>query len=632
MDMFRKLQIIMTIRVVMFAGVLCLMNPLAQAGAESTTSDALIKESLVQNRMQAYEKITELVEQKLAVLKNTNISFEEINQEILKAKSEISQLQVNKSVYLYNMESFKKEIKLLEQNIWAQKIISELKEQNEEKTATKTSGSQDQRLKMINEQIAQLTKKIELVDVQLNIYVDYLAVIEHKHWEQFKKALLTPHQNRLPQDNKVVLGILAVVFVLFYFLRRKIADLLTRRFKSGKKSFIYTFNLLLVSGLFSFVLFIVVSLMGFHFLAHYVITKIILTIALLGVFLLGYRCLMTGVSLVLFHGLDGESQKDVPLFVTLKGCIWFLFICLAAFVTLSLWGFDQGHYSALKEMFQKAFFSFGNVHLSMKVIVQFLFLIWIFNVFSHVVNKFLDKNIYPRTQLDESAQYSISVAIKYLLILIAVMLGLRVLGFDLAALAVFAGTVGIGIGLGLQEIAKNFISGIIMLIERPVKVGDWVEIGDLPGRVQAIKARGTVIQTFDNISVVVPNSEFITKQVVNWSYSDKIIRFKLTVGVAYGSDVQLVKKSLLEVAAANPNTLKHPEPTVLFYDFGDNSLGFILYGWTDQPDKRFSILSELHFAVNKLFNERNIVIAYPQRDIHLKTSDVVFEVKGTKTT
>ncbi|MCB9772216.1 MAG: mechanosensitive ion channel [Candidatus Omnitrophica bacterium] len=628
--MFRKLQIFVTTGVVIFVGILCFVSSVAQAGADLTTKHVLIEESLVENRMQAYERITELVEQKLAVLKNTDISFEEIGREILKAKNEISQLRANKSIYLYNIENFKKEINLLEQNIWARKIISELKEQSEEKKAIESLGSQDQRLRMINEQIAQLTKKIELVDVQLNIYVDYLAVIEHKRWEQFKNALLTPHQYRLPQSDKTALGILAIVFVLFYFLRRKIADVMTRRSKVGKKSFVYFLNLLLVSGLFSFVLFVVASLMGFQFLAHYVIEKIILTIALLGVFFLGYRLLMTGVAIILFHGLDGESQKDVPLFATLKGCIWFLFICLAAFATLSLWGFDQGHYSTLKEIFQKAFFSFGNVHLSMKVLVQFLFLIWIFNVFSHVVNKFLDKNIYPRTQLDESAQYSISVAIKYLLILVAVMLGLRVLGFDLAALAVFAGTVGIGIGLGLQEIAKNFISGIIMLIERPVKVGDWVEIGDLPGRVQAIKARGTVIQTFDNISVVVPNSEFITKQVVNWSYSDKIIRFKLTVGVAYGSDVLLVKKSLLEVAAANPNTLKHPEPTVLFYDFGDNSLGFILYGWTDQPDKRFSILSELHFAVNKLFNERNIVIAYPQRDIHLKTSDVVFEVKGTK--
>jgi len=193
-----------------------------------------------------------------------------------------------------------------------------------------------------------------------------------------------------------------------------------------------------------------------------------------------------------------------------------------------------------------------------------------------------------------------------------------------------AGTVGIGIGIGLQEIAKNFISGLILLIERPVKVGDYIDLAGLPGRVEAIKARGTVVTTFDNISVVVPNSDFITKQVTNWSYNDKVIRCCVPVGVAYGSDIDLVKKSLLEVATKHKDILKDPPPTVYFVDFGDNSLLFKLYVWTEDLQHRLSLTSDIRFMIDKLFRERNIVIAFPQRDLHLKTSDVVFKIEPKK--
>lgn len=191
-----------------------------------------------------------------------------------------------------------------------------------------------------------------------------------------------------------------------------------------------------------------------------------------------------------------------------------------------------------------------------------------------------------------------------------------------------AGTVGIGIGFGLQEIAKNFISGIILLVERPIKVGDHIDLGGLPGKVEAIKARGTVITTFDNISVVVPNSDFITKQVTNWSYNDKTIRCCVNVGVAYGSNVDIVKRSLLEVAQDHNNVLKRPAPSVQFSEFGDNSLVFKLYFWTDDAQARFTLLSDIHYMIDKIFRERNIVISFPQRDIHLKTSDFVFEIRN----
>ena len=189
------------------------------------------------------------------------------------------------------------------------------------------------------------------------------------------------------------------------------------------------------------------------------------------------------------------------------------------------------------------------------------------------------------------------------------------------ALTVFAGTIGIGIGFGLQDIAKNFISGLVMLVERPVKVGDYIEVGGLPGKVKAIKGRSTVVDTFDNISVIVPNAEFMNQKIINWSYSDKVTRVKISVGVAYGSDTELVRDSLMEAAKSHGRVLRNPEPYVWFEEFGDSSLNFKLHIWTNEPQNRFGLKSDLHYMIDKIFRERKITIAFPQRDIHLIPSD-----------
>jgi small-conductance mechanosensitive channel len=241
---------------------------------------------------------------------------------------------------------------------------------------------------------------------------------------------------------------------------------------------------------------------------------------------------------------------------------------------------------------------------------------------ANLLDGFLRKNVYERVHLDESVQYTFSVTIKYIMLIIGVMIGLAALGVELAALTVFAGTIGIGIGFGLQDIAKNFISGLVMLVERPVKVGDYIEVSGLPGKVKAIKARSTIVDTFDNISVIVPNAEFMNQQVINWSYSDKITRLKLPVGVAYGTDPELVKATLLDAAKSHPDVLKIPEPYVWFTEFGNSSLNFELYIWTNEPNNRFTLKSHINFEINKFFKAAGIKIPFPQRDIHFKSTDV----------
>ena len=463
--------------------------------------------------------------------------------------------------------------------------------------------------------------------MQLRIYKDYIAVIQTKRWQLYKTGLFTSQAVVLTLRDEIVLGVTTLGLLLVLITRRRVEGFITHRVKLGSGSFILQFRLLLGGGLIFLGLYYIAWVLGYQFLAHYIISKILLTVAMLGVFLFGFRFLNRLMSYLVFRSTAGETQQDVPFFTMLKGLLWLSCASVTGFFILRLWDVERESYATVLEWSRRSFLSFGAIHLSLLVLIQFVFLVWLFNFFAHVLNKFLEKNVYPRTRLNESTQYSISIAMKYTLVCIGIMIGMGAMGFKMATLTVLAGTIGIGIGLGLQEIAKNFISGIILLVERPVKVGDWVEIGDLPGKVRAIKARGTVIQTFDNISVVVPNSEFITRQVINWSYNDRVIRIKLSVGVEYGSDVDLVKTSLLEVASGHSKVLKYPEPYVIFNDFGDNALGFFLYVWINDAEHRFKILSDLHFAVNKLFAERKLVIAFPQRDIHLRTSDVVFEVK-----
>ncbi len=194
---------------------------------------------------------------------------------------------------------------------------------------------------------------------------------------------------------------------------------------------------------------------------------------------------------------------------------------------------------------------------------------------------------------------------------------MHVFGLNTATLAVALGALGVGLGFGLQNIFNNFISGIILLFERPIQVGDDIEINGTWASVKKINIRATVVQTYDNASLIIPNSEFISSQVKNWSFKDKRLRLKIAVGVAYGSDTELVRETLLEIARSTSRVLKRPEPDVLFTDFGDSALIFTLRLWTD-IDSMLKVGTAIRFEIDRLFKERGIEIAFPQQDIHIR--------------
>ena len=185
---------------------------------------------------------------------------------------------------------------------------------------------------------------------------------------------------------------------------------------------------------------------------------------------------------------------------------------------------------------------------------------------------------------------------------------------------------GVGIGFGLQDIVKNFISGLILIFERPIQIGDAVQVEELSGRVKHIGIRSSTIKTWEGAEVIVPNGNLISNKLVNWTLSDQLRRIDIKVGVAYGTDVNLVMETLLECAKLNENILTSPAPYVLFNDFADSSLEFELRSWTSNYSDWVEIRSDIRVAIDKAFKEKNIEIPFPQRDLHLKSG---FDFPGT---
>jgi potassium-dependent mechanosensitive channel len=224
-----------------------------------------------------------------------------------------------------------------------------------------------------------------------------------------------------------------------------------------------------------------------------------------------------------------------------------------------------------------------------------------------------------RVRMTSGSRYTITTLTTYTIVGIGLIAFFNVVGADWSRVQWLFAALGVGIGFGLQEIVANFISGIIILFERPIRVGDVVTIGDTDGVVTRIQIRATTIRTWDRQELLVPNKEFITGRLLNWSLSDQTTRIKIPVGVAYGSDVEKAMILMDEAAAANPNVLAEPKPSIIFDAFGDNSLNLVLRCFVDSQDIRMTTRTELHQTINKSFNEAGIAISFPQRDVHLDT-------------
>lgn len=268
-------------------------------------------------------------------------------------------------------------------------------------------------------------------------------------------------------------------------------------------------------------------------------------------------------------------------------------------------------------------FSIGDTEVTLVSVVWVVIFIAMLLIITRLIRKHLLGRLLQRTRLDIGVQHAITTITTYIIILIGFVVLLQTAGIDLTTLNVLVGALGIGVGFGLQNIVNNFISGLIILLERPIKIGDRIEVGAIEGDVVKIGGRSTTVLTNDNISVIVPNSKFIAENVVNWSHNERTVRFRIPVSVAYGSDTRLVEKTLLEVAKENPDVLENPEPAVRFLEFGDSGLLFELRAWTmTLIHKKGKLISALNFAIYEKFKDRNIEIPFPQRDIHIRSGKI----------
>lgn len=232
-----------------------------------------------------------------------------------------------------------------------------------------------------------------------------------------------------------------------------------------------------------------------------------------------------------------------------------------------------------------------------------------------------------RLPLDTGSRYAISTILRYLLILIGVMIAFSAVGIGWSKMQWLAAALTFGLAFGLQEIFANFISGLILLMERPMRVGDIVTVGDVSGTVTRIRMRATTILDFARKELVVPNKEFITGRIVNWTLSDPVLRLDLNVGIAYGSDIAKARRTLMKIARANKNVLDDPSPQVVFMGFGDSTLNFQLRLFLPHVDRRVETMDTVHEAIDREFRKAGIEIAFPQRDLHLRSVEAPLQIE-----
>jgi potassium efflux system protein len=265
-------------------------------------------------------------------------------------------------------------------------------------------------------------------------------------------------------------------------------------------------------------------------------------------------------------------------------------------------------------------FARGAISVSVADLVGFAVTLWISWLLSSFIRFVLEEDIYPRVTLPRGVPFALSTLLHYLILVFGFFVALGVVGVDLTKATIVFGALGVGVGFGLQNVVNNFVSGLTLLFERPVQVGDTVGIGEFTGQIQHIGIRSCVVRTWDGAEVILPNSLLISDPVTNWTLSNRLRRITLAVGVAYGSDPVQVVGLLREVAAAHNGVIASPEPLALFTGFGDSALNFELRVWTDRYDSWVAVQSDLYLALHKALSAAGIVIPFPQRDVHIDSA------------
>ncbi len=365
-------------------------------------------------------------------------------------------------------------------------------------------------------------------------------------------------------------------------------------------------------------------LFGFIGLAEFIGYQIIMAMAVIGVIWLMMTWIDEARQAVL--GSPTGSSRSKPrltksgrqLAIVGFGGLRLAIIAIAIVAMLLPWGVRTADWLVLMN---RAFFGFevGDLTISFSSILMALILFITGAAVTRAIQRWISTQLLPTTKLDTGMRNSITTVLGYLGFVLAAVLAIGAAGLDLSNLAIVAGALSVGIGFGLQSIVNNFVSGLILLAERPIKAGDWVVTGGGEGMVRRISVRSTEIETFDQATVIVPNSTLISESLVNWTHRSKLGRVIVSVGVGYTSDPEQVHDILLKCAQEHPLILSHPEPKVFFLDFGADALIFDVRAWVADILDGFQTKSDLRYAIHKALRDSKIEIPFPQRDLHIKT-------------
>jgi potassium efflux system protein len=420
-------------------------------------------------------------------------------------------------------------------------------------------------------------------------------------------------------------GVSLLVWILYLLRSRHVQDLRVALPGPGwmvKRGFFLTIQILLVAILMTIIIF---SLMGFQNLSAYISQAALL----IGLVIVMFWVVWNGARAVLEYAIgpqgrwiSQEKRRRAELleayYLSIMKVIVTFLVAGAFLIILNLIGIDLRFLSWFSQVFVWGTF-IGPFHLTLLTLTMAFLAVYLGRWFSKFLRVFLEVRFYPRRNWDESIRYTISNTLHYFVLGIAFLLALSFLGLSFGDLAIVAGGLGVGIGFGLQNIVNNFISGLILLFERPIKVGDLLVIDGQWGTVKEIRVRSTIFQSQDRFVYIIPNSELISNKVLNWTYYGPTVnRLSLQVGVSYDSDVRQVTLVLVEVCRANPRVMPDPPPQVYFEAYGDSSLNFNIWVHLQTPSDRIPATHELNTAIFEAFQKLGIEIPFPQRDLHVK--------------
>jgi len=365
---------------------------------------------------------------------------------------------------------------------------------------------------------------------------------------------------------------------------------------------------------------VIAALIGYGVLARFLIDRIVITLVAIALLFLVRGILREVVGALirspLFRSrlrMQNESLRKLRFWV--RGALDPVLVVIGALIVLPFWGVPKEELSRWSLAVLQGF-KIGNVPISPFDIILAVAVFVGTMATTRFVQRRLLERVLPQTNLSVNVQHSLTASIGYIGAILAAALAIAVVGVDLTNIALVAGALSVGIGFGLQNVVNNFVSGVILMAERPIKVGDWVVVGGMEGFVKRINFRGTELETFQRASVIIPNAEILSTPLTNWTHKDRRGRIDIAIGVAYGSDTGRVRDILLEVAGANDQVLTDPQPFVLFMDFGASSLDFELRCFTGEVILRPRIASESRFEIDRRFREEGIEIPFPQRVIH----------------